>query len=261
VLIPSLLAAFVCLKTVPHLLAEAIDRPKLLSRFFGAIAFGASVRLFQVRVVSSLELEFEVIGCGILSTVCLFQTGANYSGPSSSLWLCAAFLLCGVVALVGMATVVALPVCGVVSVSAVILLVLSVRNKSTKVNQPVLEEEERGAAPVMMQQPTTFAELCLAIKTLPLVGERLSTIEGLYNKHCRDANAPFSLLVLCGERGIGKSRLVRELGKRGARLFVGNCGEEEKQSIPFSCFRESLSGLLGVNRFAPASEKMSVLSR
>lgn len=58
-----------------------------------------------------------------------------------------------------------------------------------------------------------------------------------------------------------KSRLVRELGRRGARLFVGNCGESSKQSTAFSCFREALSGLLGVNRFAPASEQLNVLSK
>jgi predicted ATPase len=80
----------------------------------------------------------------------------------------------------------------------------------------------------------------------------------LFLKFC-DPNAPFSVLLISGERGIGKSRLVRELGKRGAKLFVGNCGE--KETVPFACFRDALSGLLGVNRFAPASEQLSVLSK
>lgn len=116
-------------------------------------------------------------------------------------------------------------------------------------------------APPMMEAAdspvSSFARFKETLARLPLVGERLDLLQSARIRLFSPRNS-FAVAVLCGPRGIGKSRFVRELSE-GARVFVGQCGEEVV-TVPFAPLRDALGLLIGVNRFTSAASQLSVLS-
>ncbi len=74
---------------------------------------------------------------------------------------------------------------------------------------------------------------CTLTLLCPLVFKALAT--ELWSR-CFAVGDPFRCIVIRGARGVGKTRLVREIATQ-ARVYFGNCGEEE--CLPYAPFREA----------------------
>jgi hypothetical protein len=168
VLIPAALAAFVCLKTAPHLITHAMEMPDSLSRTAAVIGFGAAVRFVQASMISTLHLSPDVIGCGFALVLCSFQVGKKFleSPQKSAFWF-----VCGTLSLIGMATSLSIFVLPLVTVLSALLLFHKKQKTLAVVAVASVPSLSRPVVP--NETPKTLAQLSAVIKELPLVGERL----------------------------------------------------------------------------------------
>ncbi len=93
----------------------------------------------------------------------------------------------------------------------------------------------------------------------PFLG-RTQELETLTAALARAASGEPNAVIVGGEAGVGKSRLVGELAgratKSGARVLVGSCIEATEERLPYSPIAEALRNLL---RTTPAEQRDDVL--
>ena len=121
-------------------------------------------------------------------------------------------------------------------------------------SESLASAEEFGAASsssssssASIAAPTNAMELERRLRLpLPLVGHH----NLILNELVSTSGNGFHLHIVTGARGVGKSRLVREVGYADANveLLWGTCGEDETQTS-FQVIRQALSGIVGAHRF------------
>lgn len=129
--------------------------------------------------------------------------------------------------------------------------------------KPMEQHRDREQVPPMstnLERATTVQKMRSLLQSPPLVGERLELVSKLLPFYAQPDRG-FTLLVVRGQRGIGKSRLLSALASSGdCQVFVGNCGEGGG-CLPFQPLRQALGSLVNVNRLlASPSTQSEIIS-
>lgn len=162
---------------------------------------GASIRLLHISLLTLLDVDWAIVLLGGVVCLSLFRCGFDYVSGAS--WQPVAWLVCGSVALVGMASAFAGYALAVTIGSASFLWVFADRRKKEEEDRAVMVPLPQHSEHRSQLRPTSLSQLSSAMKELPLVGDREKLADSLFDSFCRKVDAPFSVLVLQGERGIG----------------------------------------------------------
>ena len=217
-IVPPALLLLVLSRVAPHMLdAVKYDQVGL------AVGLGVVCEMIATHLYAYSWVEPAVLVAGGLVVVALHRAGRAWSREEEA----RALLWCGSSLLAFVSGHLALFSLHVLLLSALLcvgLVLHSIWEKRSAEAAVVGSAEgngsnDEGTDVSSSSTPKTFMELKRVFQQLPIVGERQAIINNLVGR-CLRVGSPFELIVLRGKRGVGKSRLIREVSVPFAFSFI-----------------------------------------